>query len=136
MHGLLLGVALMVSATQGFPAAGPLSAAAAPVVFHFELPENSSRRQPSDRLKDSENLRYESGAERFTQGARPKRSKVERILAVAVGASVGFVVGARVGFEVTPTRGPYDDTSGLKGAFIGAPIGAGTGALLGYWLTR
>ncbi len=47
-----------------------------------------------------------------------------------------WFAGAAIGFAVTPKRGPYDDTSGLKGALIGAPIGAVSGGRTGYWLTK
>ena len=59
-----------------------------------------------------------------------------RALVIGAGAGAGFIGGARVGWAVTPKRGPYDDTSGLKGVMIGAPIGAVLGAVLGWHVTK
>jgi RsiW-degrading membrane proteinase PrsW (M82 family) len=71
------------------------------------------------------------------QGTTAKRFNTTfRAIAVGAGAGIGFMAGARVGYAVTPKRGPDDDTSGLKGVMIGAPIGAVLGAVLGWLLTK
>jgi len=47
-----------------------------------------------------------------------------------------WVVGGAIGYKLTQTSNPDDDTSGLKGVIIGAPIGAAVGACFGYRLTK
>ncbi|HVL66547.1 MAG TPA: hypothetical protein VM364_04710 [Vicinamibacterales bacterium] len=68
------------------------------------------------------------------QGARVSRfSKTERIIAVAAGASLGWFIGAAIGWKATETN---DDVTGLRGVVIGAPVGAAVGAFIGYKLTK
>jgi uncharacterized membrane protein YfcA len=62
---------------------------------------------------------------------------LDRIIAVAAGTSLGFVLGGTIGGHLTENRrNPDDDTSALRGIMIGAPIGAVLGGLTGYWLTK
>jgi uncharacterized protein (DUF2062 family) len=105
-----------------------------PAIFSFELPETASRDLPSSLLTES--FRPEGGWVRSAQATSAKRSRVDQIVAVAAGVSLGWVVGGGIGYAVTPKRGPHDDTSGLKGVLIGAPIGAVVGALIDYRLTK
>ena len=103
----------------------------APAAFTFQLPDAAAAplREPSRPV-----LQRASTAR--VQDAPKRSNTVLRALAAGAGAGIGFMVGARVGWEVTPKRGPYDDTSGLKGVMIGAPIGAVLGAVLGWHLTK
>ena len=136
MSGIVLGVAVLVSSAGTSASLEPPRPEVAPVIFSFELPESVSRDQPRGRLWESAGRRRERGLVRSAQAPSTKRSKVDRIIAVAAGVSIGWVVGGGIGFAVTPKRGPYDDTSGLKGMMIGAPIGGVAGALIGYRLTK
>jgi hypothetical protein len=137
MNGILLGVAMLVSTTGAAPTLEPPGPAAAPVNFTFELPERASRDLLSRRfLKELSGPRRERGLVPSAQATSAKRSKVDRIIAVAAGLSIGWVVGGGIGYAVTPKQGPDDDTSGLKGVLIGAPIGGVVGALIGYRLTK
>jgi hypothetical protein len=133
MTGILLGAAMLVSAAGVTPE--PPRAAVVPPIFSFELPEGASRDLTGVLVTESFRPR-ERGLVRSAQAATTKRSKVERVIAVAAGASIGWVVGGAIGYAVTPKRGPHDDTSGLKGVLIGAPIGGVVGALIGYRLTK
>ena len=68
---------------------------------------------------------WQSTSSARVQGTTPKRLNTTlRAIAVGVGAGMGFMAGGRVGWEVTPSGDLNDDTSGLKGVMIGAPIGA------------
>lgn len=136
MNGILLGVAMLVSSTGASATLDPPRAAVAPAIFSFALPESASRDLPSGLLKESFGPRRERGLVRPAQATSGTHSNVDRIIAVAAGASIGWVVGGGIGYAVTPKRGPYDDTSGLKGLLIGAPIGGVVGALIGYRLTK
>ena len=136
MNGMLLGVAMLVSATGAAPALEPGCAAVVPAIFSFELPESASRDLPAGLLRESSRPRRERGLVRLAQATSAKRSRVDRIIAVSAGVSIGWVVGGGIGAAVTPKQGPHDDTSALKGIMIGAPIGAAVGALIGYRLTK
>ena len=66
-----------------------------------------------------------------------RHSKMDRVIAVAAGVSLGWIGGASLGYMSTDNPdNPDDDTSGLKGMIIGAPIGAVAGAIAGFWLTK
>ena len=75
---------------------------------------------------------------RLHKQARVSRfSKVERAIAIGAGSVVGFYAGALVGWKATDNpSNPNDDTSGLRGVVIGAPVGAVVGGILGYVFTR
>lgn len=136
MNALLLGVAMLVASTGASPALEPPRAAIRPVSFSFEVPESALRDVRGNFLRESFGPRRDRGRLPAAQAARSSRSRVVQIIAVAAGATIGFVAGGRIGYAVTPKRGPHDDTSGLKGVMIGAPIGAVAGALIGYRLTK
>jgi len=128
MNGLLLGVAMLVSSTGASPPLEPSRAAVVPAIFSFDLQASAF---------ESLGLRRERRLSRSVQATSARRfSKADRVIAVAAGVSIGWVVGGAIGYAVTPKRGPDDDTSGLKGVIIGAPIGAVVGALIGYRLTK
>jgi hypothetical protein len=116
---------MLVSSAAGGPPPGRLYVAITPGIFSVEFQNGAPR-----------DLRRESSPVRSPAAARTRHSRVDRIIAVAAGVSIGWVVGGGIGYAVTPKRGAYDDTSGLKGMIIGAPIGAVAGALLGYRLTK
>ena len=135
MDAILLGVLLLVSPTDRIVAPQWPDRAVAPVIFSFELPESAARDWPGS-LSGAPGSQQPRGLGRSLQATRPRHSRVDRIIAVAAGVSLGWVIGGAIGYAVTPKRGPYDDTSGLKGVMIGAPIGGAFGALIGYRLTK
>ena len=135
MDTMLLGMLMLVSATDASPALECRRAPVAPVTFSFELTDTALRDWAGG-LSTAPEPQRRPGLGRSPQATSTKRSRVDRIIAVAAGASIGWVVGGGIGYAVTPKRGPYDDTSGLKGVMIGAPIGGVVGALIGYRLTR
>src|ERR671914_207547 len=114
MNGIVLGVAMLVSSTAASATPEPPRTAIASAIFSFELPDTAPRDQPRVLPRESPGPRQATSA---------RRSRVDRIIAVAAGASIGWFVGGGIGYAVTPKRGPYDDTSGLKGVLIGAPVG-------------
>ena len=123
MTELLLGAALLVSA-PGSPALSP--PVAATPAFTLTLPDTATVARWG-----------REGAPRIQTSTPKRHNMTDRVLAVAAGVALGWVIGAGVGYYVTQDRDVYDDgTSGLKGAFIGAPIGATAGGLLGWRLTR
>jgi hypothetical protein len=123
MNGILVGLAMLVSSTAGSPPIETPRAVVAPAVFTFDLPASAVTRD-AQRVRPAQ----PSKAKRF--------STTDKIIAVAAGVSVGWVVGGGIGFKLTSTSNPDDDISGLRGVIIGAPIGAAVGAILGYRLTR
>jgi hypothetical protein len=67
----------------------------------------------------------------------PRFSKIERAIAIGAGTVIGFYGGAAIGWKATDNpSNPNDDTSGLRGVVVGAPLGALVGAVLGAVLTR
>lgn len=128
MTGLLLGAALMVSATGVSPAPETSRAAVVPAAYNFAVPYNPSLlREPLDRRPRTPQRRQ----------ATPKRfSTTDRVIGVAAGTALGFLVGGIIGGHITATDNPDDDTSPLKGIVIGAPIGGALGGLFGFWLTN
>ena len=64
------------------------------------------------------------------QPARPARSLTRKVLGAAVGAFGGFFGGGYLGAALEPNC--HCDDPGLKGALIGAPIGATAGGILGW----
>ena len=135
MNGILLGLALLASSTGASATLDPPHAALAPAMVRFELPPTVSRDR-TGHLRESFVLQRDRQTARSAKPRRANRSRVDRIIALAAGASIGWVVGGAAGYAVTPKRGPYDDTSGLKGVVIGAPIGGVVGALIGYRLMK
>ena len=136
MNGILLGMAMLASSTGASPALEPPRPTVVPASFSFQLP-SAPRDLPHRLPREWSGPRRERRLLRSAQAPGAKRfSKVDRVIALAAGASIGWVVGGGIGFAVTPKRGPYDDTSGLKGMMIGAPIGGVAGALIGWRLTK
>ena len=130
MIGIVLGTAMLMSSSSGIAAAE--MPRLAPSAFTFDLPDPAVTplREPSRPV-------WQRASSARVQSVEPRRrNTVLRALAAGLGGGIGFMAGARIGWEVTPKRGPYDDTSGLKGVMIGAPIGAVLGAVLGWHLTK
>ena len=65
-----------------------------------------------------------------TAASGRKRSVMRSVLGGALGAAGGFFAGAYLGAFIEGDRCHCDDP-GLKGALIGAPVGAVTGGILG-----
>lgn len=128
MNGLLLGVAMLVSSTAAAPPPEVARAPVALVTFTFGLPATVPESTGFSRER--------RGSASLSSTTRKRFSKMDRAIATAAGICLGWVGGGAIGFAVTPKRGPYDDTSGLKGMIIGAPIGAIAGGLIGYRLTK
>ena len=138
MTGLVLGVAMLVSSTGVSPALETAPRTLTPPAFTFELPR-VARPRDAPHPHANEQLRPV-----WTRGTLPPRqskpvkrfSPTDRVIAVAAGVAVGWVVGGAIGYMLTDSPdNPDDDTSGLRGVIIGAPIGAATGAILGWRLT-
>lgn len=128
MHGIVIGVALMISTTGVSPVPETSRPTLAPAAFNFDLPA-------PDRFLEKPSWRRGSPAP--PQVKTTKRvSTTDRIIAVAAGVAVGWVVGGAIGYKLTQSSTWDDGTSGLKGVIIGAPIGAATGAILGWRLTQ
>ena len=128
LNGIVLGVAMLASSTAAAPKPEAAPAAVLPVVFTYDLRDDSVPSHAAFLLPPAAPAWLPA----------PKRhSKTDRIIAVVAGASLGFVVGGRIGGHLTENRdNPDDDISALRGVVIGAPIGAVLGGLTGYWLTR
>jgi hypothetical protein len=140
LNGVILGVALMVSST-GVPAASPAAPGAlVPARFAFTLRQAGAMQQASPRPILDEQSRdvWRSASFQPAQAKPAKRfSKSDRIIATIAGGVGGWFGGAMIGYYSTANfDNPDDDTSGLKGVMIGAPIGGAVGAILGYWLTN
>lgn len=137
MTGIALGVAMMISTTGVSPAPETSRATVAPAAISFDLPADATpiSRVPLNRFLNEPSWR--SGSLARAQVKTAKRvSTTDRIIAVAAGVAVGWVVGGAIGYKLTQSSTWDDGTSGLKGVVIGAPIGAATGAILGWRLTQ
>lgn len=128
MTGLLLGAALIVSATGVSPVPETSCAAVVPAAYNFDVPYDlTTSSEPLGRRKATQQPLHPT----------PKRfSTTDRVIGVAAGTALGFLVGGIIGGHITATDNPDDDTSPLKGIVIGAPIGGALGGLFGFWLTN
>ena len=140
IDGMVLGLAVLVTSAGTSPVE-PSRHRAAPAAFTFELPqERGSTSRSSGRFRVDEQSRPVWRAAAFgpAQATSTKRfTKTDRVIAVAAGVAAGWFGGAAIGYYSTANYdNPNDDTSGLKGMIIGAPIGAAVGGILGYWLTN
>ena len=126
MTGWVLGVALLVNSPGVSPEAQPPRAVFAPAAVTFDVPTPERSRW------------LDRGAVRHGQSPTKQHNLTDRIIAIAAGASLGFLVGGVVGGKITDRSktNPDDDVSVLKGIMIGAPIGAAVGAIIGWRLTR
>ena len=127
MIGMLLGTALVVTSAGISPAHAAGHAGTASPAFTLQLPDDQTMARWA----------RESPPRVRTPQAR-RHNMTDRIIAVAAGATVGFFGGGIIGGKITDRskENPDDDTSALKGVFIGAPIGALVGGIVGWTLTR
>jgi hypothetical protein len=142
MTELILGM-VMLASTAG--ASQPPAAVGTTTISAGRLTTLTGTADPQTRLKlpsalGIEEIRPDWRLEppRLARAAAaPQSSKVARVLGVALGAVGGFMAGGMIGFYTTQDRDVYDDgVSGLRGVVIGAPVGAGVGALLGFQLAK
>ena len=138
MTGWVLGVAMMVSSTGISPALETTPPPLLPSAFTFEMRRLAGPRAARRPLADEQ---FRPVWRRSTlpagQSKPAKRfSPTDRVIAIAAGVAVGWVTGGAIGYMLTDNPdNPDDDTSGLRGIIIGAPIGAAAGAILGWRLT-
>lgn len=112
---------MMASSTAGSPRVEVPRASILPAAFTFEI-------RPLPLMRRT--------AVPAAQGRTASRfSKTEKFIAIAAGATLGFVLGGGIGFALT-SEGPSDDVGGLRGVVIGAPLGAVIGGFIGYRLTK
>ena len=135
--GVVFGVALLLSC----PGVSPVQETPHVVIAPAACPEGSRGAVNFSTPFQLDPIRHEPRWKRdATPRAQPTRAKkfspTDRVIAVAAGVAVGWIIGGAIGFKATSTSNPYDDTSGLKGVMIGAPIGGAAGGILGYWLTN
>jgi hypothetical protein len=64
-------------------------------------------------------------------GLRPQRGPARKVFGTLVGAVAGFFAGGYLGAAIEGDRCRCDDP-GLKGALIGAPVGAAVAGVLGF----
>ena len=137
MDGIVLGVALSI-ASAGTPLLRPPAETGHPTRTALALPAIPKPDTVADGWNDGVRTVHRTSVPGTRTEKNPARrfSTTERIIAVAAGFTIGCVVGGGIGGRITQSPNPDDDTSALKGIFIGAPIGAATGAILGWRLTR
>lgn len=107
--------------------------------YTFDVSDAATAPPPSPwRLADEQFRPVWQRGSPGAQGAPHKRfSTTDRVIAVAAGVAVGWVVGGAIGYKLTQRTDVYDDgVSGLRGVVIGAPIGAAAGAILGWRITK
>ena len=137
MHGIVLAAAMLVSSTGVSPVTEPSPATVASPALPFTLPALIVDDPEPRRGIIDERHRWIAPrqAARRTQQTK-KFSPTDRVIAVAAGIAVGWVVGGAIGYYATADHDdPTDDTSGLRGVIIGAPIGGAVGGILGWKLT-
>lgn len=129
MTGLALGLTAIVS-TFGAPAVTQTPhAPVTPTVLTINIAEVPATAPDVIRLPNSRPRALAATARR--------PSKLERVVAIGTGATLGFFAGGIIGGKLTENRdNPDDDTSAIRGIVIGAPIGAVLGGLTAYWLTK
>ena len=139
IDGILLSVALLSSSSGASTPALPRPVTP-PTTFSFELPSSAAASVEPARFARYEDARPIWRASTFSssQASAPKRfTKTDRVIAVVAGVAGGWLAGGAIGYYSTANwDNPDDDTSGLKGMIIGAPIGGAVGGILGYWLTN
>ena len=138
MNEVMVGIAMLVSSTGVSPAFETSRAAISPSAFTITLPVRlPAEPAPTRRLFDPQPTGSRTSSSPMAQQSRRERVSVtDRAIALAAGVVVGWVAGGAVGYKLTDNpSNPDDDTSGLRGVIIGAPIGATVGAILGWKLT-
>jgi hypothetical protein len=138
MNEVMVGIAMLVSSTGVSPALETSRATVSPPAFTITSPVRvPAAPTPTRRLFDQQPTGWRTSSSRTpTQSRQNRFSPTDRVIALAAGVAVGWVAGGAVGYKLTDNPShPYDDTSGLRGMIIGAPIGATVGAILGWKLT-
>ena len=130
MNAMVLGMTMLVSSSSAAPTVEMPRVAPSAFTFNLSDVETASLREQPRRVREP------TSSARVQREAPKRVNNIVRALAIGAGAGAGFMAGARIGWEVTPKRGPDDDVSGLKGLMVGAPIGAVLGAVLGWQLTK
>jgi hypothetical protein len=126
---LLCALLAMVPVVAAEEAPTPRTASRVKVAELFQWRESML---PDDTLGKSIARDARAREGRNQQAApRRERSMTRKILGAAVGGAGGFFAGGYLGSAIDGECGGCDDP-GLKGALIGAPIGAATGSVLGY----
>ena len=139
MNGLVLGVAMLISSTGASPVPEATAPTFPPATFSRELRDPVVL--PRERAHPLANEQFRPAWRQSTlppaQSKPAKRfSPTDRVIALAAGIGVGWLAGGAIGYKLTDNPdNPDDDTSGLRGVIIGAPIGAAVGAVLGWRLT-
>ena len=139
IDGLVLGVAMLALTGVVSPAVPAAPGTLARAAYTFELPESTSLSDVATQRRRNDPMRPIWHAATYASQASAKKrfGKTDRVIAVVAGVAGGWMAGAAIGYYATADwDNPNDDTSGLKGMLIGAPIGAAAGGILGYWLTN
>jgi hypothetical protein len=126
MHTAAIGLALVVSMSGVAPAPTSSFTGTEPIRPTLSLREAAARTSIANSTPPVSQRRGHARRSRWTTA--------DRVIAVAAGASLGWVAGGAIGWVATADRN--DDVSGLRGVVIGAPVGAVAGALVGYRLTK
>ena len=140
IDGIVLSLALLASTTGGGTTPASPRQTVPPTVFTFALPPGTAA--PSHVIKAARHHEarpsWHAATSSSSQASAPKRfTKTDRVIAVVAGVAGGWLAGGAIGYYSTANwDNPNDDTSGLKGMIIGAPIGGAVGGILGYWLTK
>ena len=136
MIGFVLEMALLVSSSGASATGGDRACQSHPRFFNFALPDDASTSRLPRQLADERFRVWQRTSLPRRQTTPAKRfSTTDRVIAVAAGVAVGWVVDGAIGYKLTQRSNSADDVSGLRGVIIGAPIGAAAGAILGWKLT-
>ena len=140
IDGIVLSVALLASSSGGAvtPASHRLPAPSADIKFGVPPSGALSLNPIAGARKEQAGAIWRAAAFSSSQASAPTRfTKTDRVIAIVAGIAGGWLAGGAIGYYSTVNwDNPDDDTSGLKGMIIGAPIGGAVGGILGYWLTN
>jgi len=128
MNAVIAGLLFVTSTLGGSPGLQPVERQITPATT-LTLREAAARPD----IPDAAQL----GVRGQPQGRASRFSRIERAIAIGAGTVIGFYAGAAVGWRATADPSNRDDdTSGLRGVMIGAPLGAVAGAVIATVLTR
>jgi hypothetical protein len=137
MTEFVLGLAMMISSSGVALPIQPSAVVMAPGVFSHYFGTRPLRVAGGGAAHERFRALWRDTSSLPAQSTPAKRfSKTDRIIALAAGVSLGWIVGGVTGGRLTESSNPDDDTSALKGIMIGAPIGAIAGGIIGYRWTR